>query len=75
MISIAPVQCRACARYRTKRPGTCDAFPNAIPLEILTFGADHRKPEPGDHGLRFEQADTDAAREAFDDWRQTFGTA
>lgn len=75
MTSVIPVQCRACAHYGAKRAGTCDAFPDAIPLEILLFGADHREPMPGDHGVRFEQAGGDSAAEAFAQWRDTFGTA
>jgi hypothetical protein len=34
----------------------CEAFPLAIPKAILEGRADHRKPFPGDDGLRFELA-------------------
>lgn len=71
MTSLIPVQCRACVHLR---PGwKCDAFPQAIPLEIVMFGADHRKPYPGDHGVRFEQRPGADAAEAFADWESTFG--
>lgn len=33
----------------------CDAFPDGIPDEINKFNRhDHRKPFPGDNGIRFE---------------------
>jgi hypothetical protein len=31
----------------------CDAFPKGIPLLIL-YADDHRRPYPGDHGIRYE---------------------
>jgi hypothetical protein len=30
------------------------AFPAGIPEKILFYEHDHRKPFPGDHGIRFE---------------------
>lgn len=44
-------QCIECARYRMG--GTCEAFPDGIPTEILTGAFDHSKPHPGDHGMMF----------------------
>lgn len=73
MTSIVPVQCHACTHYRRKAPGTCDAFPGGIPAAVLSYGADHRLPVAGDHGVRFELADTDDARQAFADWQLVFG--
>jgi len=35
-------------------PHTCDAFPQGIPDAIVWNGYDHRKPYPGDRGIRFE---------------------
>jgi hypothetical protein len=32
----------------------CTAFPAEIPREIVGNKHDHRKPFPGDHGVRFE---------------------
>jgi hypothetical protein len=43
---------------------TCDAFPDGIPIEIQQSNVktgkmpfDHRKPYPGDNGVRFEIRD------------------
>lgn len=33
----------------------CKAFPEEIPDKIWLDGFDHRKPFPGDHGIRFEK--------------------
>jgi hypothetical protein len=35
-------------------PMRCAAFPKEIPEAILLAQADHHKPYPGDHGIRFE---------------------
>jgi hypothetical protein len=51
-------QCCYCRHAnKTADPPTCTAYPSGIPDAILTNRADHRKPQPGDHGIRFE-ADT-----------------
>jgi len=39
---------------------TCDAFWNGIPQKILDSG-DHREPIEGDHGIRFDPVDDEAA--------------
>jgi len=49
-----------CARSRGD--GTCAAFPDGIPEEILNGGNDHTEAYPGDGGLqfvRFTGADSD----------------
>lgn len=61
-----PTQCVSCVRKRGAL--TCDAFPSGIPDSILVFGADHRKPVEGDHGLQFKLKDIQQAREDFADW-------
>lgn len=56
-----PVQCASCKHYRGLKPvgewdtqQVCDAFPDGIPEELLVGDVDHRKPYPGDNGIRFE---------------------
>jgi hypothetical protein len=50
--------CLSCAHLRPSTDETkidsCDAFPNGIPREIYFGGRSHRRPYPGDHGIRFE---------------------
>jgi hypothetical protein len=47
--------CAWCTRFRSEvRDQTvCDAFPEGIPEAIRLRDHDHRRPYPGDHGLRF----------------------
>ena len=52
-------QCLKCARFRGV--GTCAAFPDGIPGEIMSGEFDHEKPHVGDHGLRFKPRSDDAA--------------
>lgn len=63
-MSVGPLpSCADCALYRSNEGGlvddsraTCAAFPGGIPDEILFEGFDHRKPFPGDGGIRFTPA-------------------
>jgi hypothetical protein len=48
-------QCVFC-KHKHLGSGTCDAFPDGIPAEILTNDADHREYFPGDQGIRYEQS-------------------
>ena len=47
-------QCLLCAHFHC--PGSCDAF-NKIPTVIITGAFDHRKPYPGDHGVRWTRSE------------------
>lgn len=51
---LAPI-CLGCARYREQNGAvfTCDAYPEAIPQEIIESQIDHRQPYAGDHDLQF----------------------
>ena len=50
-----PTQCMSCRHYHQEASmDSCDAFPDGIPSEILDKTLDHRKPYPGDQGIRWE---------------------
>jgi hypothetical protein len=57
-----PVQCQSCKHSRPDSgPGNvCAAFPDGIPTKIIASRHDHRKPYPGDHGIRYEPLDMNA---------------
>ncbi len=48
--------CLNCRHLVDLVEGTCLAFPDQIPLDILQDRIRHDRPFPGDHGLRFEPA-------------------
>jgi hypothetical protein len=47
-------RCFRCRHIQSIMLGTCDAFPNQIPIEIWTGKNDHSQPFPGDNGIQFE---------------------
>jgi len=51
--------CMWCVRFRDD-DGSCEAYPDGIPDEIIMNQWDHRKPKPGDHGLQFVSKDSSA---------------
>lgn len=48
-------QCISCQHYQGAI--TCDAYPDGIPIEIITGEHDHTQPYEGDNGIRFEPID------------------
>ena len=53
--------CLCCERWRGR--GTCDAFPDGVPMEIRLNRVDHREPYPGDGGLRYKGSEECIERE------------
>lgn len=51
-------QCWMCTRNPNR--DKCDAFPDGVPLIIQTNEFDHRRPFPGDNGIRFSPVDDNA---------------
>lgn len=51
------LQCLTCTRVHPTGTAegwsACDAFLDGIPVEIQTGEVDHRRPYPGDRGLRY----------------------
>lgn len=65
MTSVAPPICVGCKHRRGDlMDPKCDAFPSGIPTEILLSNADHRKPYPGDNGIRFDPESPEDAKYA-----------
>jgi len=56
VIGAAPI-CYECAHFRTNREEglVCKAFPKGIPDAVLFQGSDHKEPLEGDHGIQFEE--------------------
>ncbi|HNS33470.1 MAG TPA: hypothetical protein PKN36_10960 [bacterium] len=50
--SLQCIHCKHCQGF-----GECSAFPDEIPEEIFDGRFDHRKPYPGDKGIRWEKAE------------------
>jgi len=61
---IVPSDCWTCRHLRLGHAGqfACAAFPRGVPTDLLEGRANHRKPYPGDGGIRYEP-DPDAPDE------------
>lgn len=46
-------QCSVCSHY-DGRGATCTAYPEGVPDAIRSNDLDHRDPQSGDHGIRWE---------------------
>lgn len=63
MTSRPPPQCLSCRHWISpigqvgEAAQVCAAFPDGIPEQIWWNNADHRKPFPGDHGVRWAALD------------------
>lgn len=58
--TLAPY-CLSCKHLTSEGAGLsseafrCEAFPDGVPMKILTWEVDHREPVEGDQGIQFEQ--------------------
>ena len=55
--AMGPLQCLSCKHYVGGR--FCLAFPDGIPQAVWVEDHDHRKPFPGDNGIRYEEIPLD----------------
>lgn len=57
-MSVGASLCFSCRHLdlTSEAPVTCAAYPNGIPDDIFEGLVDHRRPQPGDRGIRWAQA-------------------
>lgn len=56
MVATPITQCDVCRHFLgglDKPRPTCEAYPGGIPTAIRTGQVDHRRPQPGDHGIQW----------------------
>lgn len=66
MTLVDPAQCFTCKHFDRQDGLSCSAF-DRIPGEILDMNFDHRKPYPGDQGVRWEPKEPDV-KNPFDEF-------
>lgn len=52
-VPLYSVVCNTCARFRSGKVKTCEAFPEGIPYQIWSGASDHKEPVVGDNGLQY----------------------
>ena len=60
MTTFAPPMCLNCIHFQDENDegqAVCTAFPDGIPDKIFFEAGNHKKPWPGDHGVRFAAKD------------------
>lgn len=67
--------CSTCRHLRWDEGRTCAAFPaqDSIPLDIWLGRDGHRRPVPGDHGIRYERITPEEARARGEALREALG--
>jgi hypothetical protein len=48
------LECLKCKNWNYRKGSRCRAFPDGIPISILSFSINHHKPYKGDNGIQFE---------------------
>lgn len=48
------LECLSCKHWNYRKGSKCRAFPDGIPMDILSFIKTHHEPYDGDNGIRFE---------------------
>lgn len=59
--------CKSC--LHNNGDGTCVAFPEGIPDDILLLGDSHLSHVPGDHGVTFALKNNAQSSANFEEWR------
>ena len=58
--------CAFCKHIFDQFPLACAAFPDGIPMQIISGEVAHLEPLPGDHGIQYEKSERRLQIEAED---------